>query len=128
MITTLNEFYHNRFLEDLILNEEELSDAQKNYQELMLFALAKFGAKSPADLSTDQKSEFFNWIGDNWDKDKGDVKDDKVKKQIEKAKEKGLIEDPEEKAKASGTDGDAEDKKDEIAKQKAEEFEKELED
>lgn len=114
-------------INEAIMEAEELSDTQKAYQELMLFGLAKFGAKSPADLSTDQKKEFFKWIGDNWDKDNGKVKDEEIAKKIKKALDKGLIENPEEKAAASGGDSSAEKKKEDIAKEKAKEFEKELE-
>ena len=74
------------------INEaEEMSDTQKNYADFMAFGMAKFGAESPADLSTEDKKEFFNWIKDNWDKEKGEPKDSKIKDKIEKAKKEGLI-------------------------------------
>lgn len=88
---------------EFIINEEwtkmneatELSDKQKEYQKLMLFGLHKFDAKSPADLSTDDKKDFFNWIKDNWDKEAGKIKNDDVKKEVDSAVENELIKSPE---------------------------------
>jgi len=72
-------------------NGKEMSQTQKNYQDFMFFALAKFGAESPADLSSDHKKDMFNWVKDNWDKEKGEAKDPKIKEKIKAAKEKGVI-------------------------------------
>jgi len=73
------------------INEEsELSPTQIAYQELMTIALLKFGAESPADLDTQSKKDMFNWIKDNWDKDKGEASEE-AKALIKKAKEKGLM-------------------------------------
>lgn len=122
MIRTYREFlnerveYNNNLLEE---EGKELSPKQRAYNDLMLFGLAKFGAESPADLSTDDKSEFFNWIKDNWDKEKGEPKEEKVKNAIEKAKEKGLI--PSE-PKAELSDEDKEKEEEEKAKKKRKEF------
>ena len=71
--------------------KKELSPKQKAYNDVMLFGLAKFGADSPAKLSKEQKTEFFNWLKDNWDKEKGEPAKEEVKKGIEKAKEAGII-------------------------------------
>lgn len=46
--------------------EEELSPAQKKYQEFFNKALEKFDAKSPADLDEDKKKEFFDYIKKNY--------------------------------------------------------------
>jgi len=74
------------------MNEDgELSPKQQAYQELMLYGLHKFGAETPADLDGDKKSEFFNWISDNWDKSKGAPKDKEVAAEIKKAIKDGDI-------------------------------------
>ncbi len=118
MIQTYREFLNER-VDYLFEEEKELSPKQKAYNDLMLFGLAKFGAESPADLSTDDKSEFFNWVKDNWDKEKGEPKDEKVKKAIEKAKEKGLISDE---PKAEMSDEEKEKEKEKEAEQRKKDF------
>lgn len=106
-------------INEAIFEGQELSAKQIAYQELMFFGLAKFGAETPADLTDDKKSEFFNWIRDNWDKKAGKVKNKEVADNIKKAKEKKLIDDPENAtAKNKGKE----------AEKKAEQFKKELED
>lgn len=95
-VTSFDDFLTeklNNIFEAILTEEEErqLSDIQKRYSDFMFFGLAKFGAESPADLSEEDKKEFFNWIKDNWSKEDGAPKDDKIKDQIKKAKEKGLI-------------------------------------
>ena len=47
------------------------SDLQKSYAEYFKAKLNKFDAKSPADLSPEQKTEFFNEITKDWDKGVG---------------------------------------------------------
>ena len=91
---SFGNFYIQNKIEAIFeyINEaEELSPAQKNYADFMAFGMAKFGAESPADLSEEDKKEFFNWIKDNWSKEKGEPKDAKIKDKIKKAKEEGLI-------------------------------------
>jgi len=45
-----------------VLDEAELSPAQKEYQEYFNKALKKFDVESPADLSKEKKSEFFDTL------------------------------------------------------------------
>lgn len=52
----------------------QLSDLQKSYREYFSAKLTKFGAKSPADLTPEQKSEFFNEITKDWNKGQGSTK------------------------------------------------------
>lgn len=47
--------------------EEELTPAQKKYQEFFDKALEKFDVKSPADFETEEKKkEFFDYIKKNY--------------------------------------------------------------
>lgn len=102
--------------------DDELSSAQKNYQELMAVALLKFGAESPADLDTQGKKDMFNWIKDNWDKDKGEASAE-AQDLIKKAKEKDLM--PSE-PKAAMSDDEQEEEKAKKAKEKKEKVAKAL--
>jgi hypothetical protein len=47
------------------------SELQKSYTEYFSAKLNKFGAKSPADLSPEQKSEFFSEISKDWERGVG---------------------------------------------------------
>jgi len=47
--------------------ERKQSELQKSYKEYFSAKLNKFGAKSPADLTADQKAEFFNEIKKDWE-------------------------------------------------------------
>ena len=49
---------------------EELSDKQKKYQAFFKKALKKFGVESPAELDTEKKKEFFDYIDKNYEADK----------------------------------------------------------
>jgi len=49
----------------------EASELQKSYQDYFKRKLDKFGAKSPAELSEDDKKKFFNEITTEWEKGKG---------------------------------------------------------
>jgi hypothetical protein len=49
----------------------EASELQKSYQDYFKSKLDKFGAKSPAELSEDDKKKFFNEISTEWEKGKG---------------------------------------------------------
>ena len=51
-----------------------LSELQKSYQDYFLAKLNKYGVKSPAELSTEKKSEFFNEISKDWDRGQGATK------------------------------------------------------
>jgi hypothetical protein len=75
--------------------DRDLSAKQKAYQGLVLYALSKYNAETMDDLSDGDKSKFFDFIKDNWDKGKGEVKDKDVKKEIEDAQKSGDIEKPE---------------------------------
>lgn len=48
------------------LNECDESEAQDAYREFFRAKLEEFGAKSPAELSEDQKKDFFNQIKAEW--------------------------------------------------------------
>lgn len=48
---------------------EELSDKQKKYQAFFKKALEKFGVDSPAELDTEKKKEFFNYVDKNYEAD-----------------------------------------------------------
>jgi len=55
------------------------------YQEFFRNALKKFGEKTPADMSDEEKSKFFTYIEDNWTDedpatDDGDVVDENEEK------------------------------------------------
>lgn len=50
---------------------EELSELQKKYQQHFLDKLKEFDAESPADLSDEEKSEFFESIKKTWIKGEG---------------------------------------------------------
>jgi hypothetical protein len=72
----------------------EQSDLQKSYQDYFKGKLDKFGAKSPADLSDEQKKEFFNEISKEWEKGKGVkeefyIKEGEVKVEAPKGTEAG---------------------------------------
>ena len=45
-----------------VLDEAELSPAQKEYQEYFNKALKKYKVDSPADLDDEKKSEFFDGL------------------------------------------------------------------
>lgn len=49
----------------------EASELQKSYQDYFQKKLEKFGAKSPAELSEDDKKKFFSEISNEWEKGKG---------------------------------------------------------
>ena len=51
--------------------ERQQSELQKSYKEYFSAKLNKFGAKSPADLTAEQKAEFFNEIKKDWEKGTG---------------------------------------------------------
>lgn len=53
------------------INEKELSELQKSYREYFGAKMEKFGVKSPAELTEDQKKDFFNEITKDWEKGKG---------------------------------------------------------
>ena len=50
------------------------SELQKSYAEYFKAKLTKFGAKSPADLTPEQKAEFFNEITKDWNRGEGATK------------------------------------------------------
>jgi hypothetical protein len=50
------------------------SELQKSYAEYFKAKLTKFGAKSPADLTPEQKTEFFNEITKDWNRGEGATK------------------------------------------------------
>ena len=47
--------------------ERQQSELQKSYKDYFSAKLNKFGAKSPADLNAEQKTEFFNEIKKDWE-------------------------------------------------------------
>lgn len=52
------------------LNERKLSTLQKKYSDFFFDMLDQFDVKSPAQLSSDKKKEFFNRIKKEWPKEK----------------------------------------------------------
>ena len=50
------------------------SELQKSYAEYFKAKLNKFGAKSPAELTPEQKSEFFKEITKDWTRGEGATK------------------------------------------------------
>lgn len=66
------------------------SELQKSYAEYFKAKLNKFGAKSPADLTPEQKTEFFNEITKDWNRGEGatkagqaDIEEHGVKESVE---------------------------------------------
>ena len=47
--------------------QKQMSELQKSYREYFGAKLNKFGAKSPADLTAEQKAEFFDEIKKDWE-------------------------------------------------------------
>jgi hypothetical protein len=93
----------------------EKSDLQKSYQDYFSAKLQKFGVKSPAELDSEKKKEFFNEITKEWERGKG-VKPE-VKEKIEK--EKAEAEEAEKKEPAADVadmKGDASDKMKDLTK------------
>lgn len=64
------------------INEKELSELQKSYREYFSAKMNKFGVKSPAEMTEDQKKDFFNEITKDWEKGKGAT--ETGKKDVEK--------------------------------------------
>jgi hypothetical protein len=66
------------------VNEQQLSDLQKEYREFFKFILNNcYDEKSPAKLSEEKKKEFFDNINKYWVKGKGASKDlDQIKDEI----------------------------------------------
>jgi len=78
------------------------SELQKSYGEYFTAKLNKFGAKSPAELTPEQKSEFFSEISKDWERGVGakpagkkDVKEHGVKESEEVNEEKEIKTDAE---------------------------------
>lgn len=51
--------------------QKQMSELQKSYREYFGAKLNKFGAKSPSDLTAEQKAEFFNEIKKDWEAGSG---------------------------------------------------------
>jgi hypothetical protein len=74
------------------------SELQKSYKEYFSAKLNKFGAKSPADLTPEQKTEFFNEIKKDWERGVGakeagkkDVEEHGVKESVNEAKVADIV-------------------------------------
>lgn len=67
--------------------ETKKSDLQQSYQDYFKAKLAKYDAKSPADLDDEKKKEFFNEISADWEAGEGiaPAAKDKVSKEKEEA-------------------------------------------
>ena len=50
------------------MNERNLSELQKEYQDFFLEKLSLYGVKSPVELTKEKKSEFFTDIKQDWAK------------------------------------------------------------
>lgn len=78
--------------------ERQQSELQKSYKDYFSAKLNKFGAKSPADLNAEQKSEFFNEIKKDWEIGTGakpagkkDIEDHGVKESVNEASQEEQI-------------------------------------
>jgi len=61
-------------LKDILKENDDLSPLQKEYREFFSELLKKFGAESPADLTDEQKIQFFDAIAKYWENGKGPKK------------------------------------------------------
>jgi|AntRauTorckE6833_2_1112554.scaffolds.fasta_scaffold110718_2 hypothetical protein len=61
----INETIFNEAL-DAFVNEQELSNLQKEYREYFQQKLEEFDVTSPAKLSDEKKKEFFNAVKAGW--------------------------------------------------------------
>jgi hypothetical protein len=69
-------YYNEAIIKHIVTNIAE--GGAEEYQKFFKDALAKFDAKSPAELDTDKKKEFFNYIEKNYKGD--DAKESKLNK------------------------------------------------
>jgi hypothetical protein len=51
--------------------KRELSNLQKEWKDYFMEKLEKFGASSPAELSEEERKEFFNELKKDWEKGEG---------------------------------------------------------
>ena len=51
----------------IFLNEAEKSKKEQEYQDFFDSKMKKYGVKSPAELSDDEKKKFFNEIDAEWE-------------------------------------------------------------
>ena len=51
--------------------KRELSNLQKDWKDYFMEKLEKFGASSPAELSEEERKEFFNELKKDWEKGEG---------------------------------------------------------
>ena len=58
--------------------KRELSNLQKDWKDYFMEKLEKFGASSPAELSEEERKEFFNDLKKDWEKGEG-VKEAEIK-------------------------------------------------
>jgi hypothetical protein len=72
------------------MNERKLSELQKEYRTFFLGKMELYGVKSPAQLTKEKKSEFFNEIKQDWAKNKLE----KQKLKESKKKTLTLVEEP----------------------------------
>ncbi len=72
------------------MNERKLSELQKEYRTFFLGKMELYGVKSPAQLTKEKKSEFFNEIKQDWAKNKLE----KQKLKEAKKKTQTLVEEP----------------------------------
>lgn len=72
------------------MNERKLSELQKEYRTFFLGKMELYGVKSPAQLTKEKKSEFFNEIKQDWAKNKLE----KQKLKETKKKTLTLVEEP----------------------------------
>jgi hypothetical protein len=78
--------------------EKQMSELQKSYKDYFGAKLNKFNAKSPADLTEEQKKEFFNEIKKDWEIGTGakpagkkDVEEHGVKESVNEASQEEQI-------------------------------------
>jgi len=66
---------------------QRLKEGDSAYQEFFRAALKKFGSKTPADMSDEEKDKFFTYVENNWNDedpktDDKDVVDEKMSEEI----------------------------------------------
>jgi hypothetical protein len=66
-----------------VINEAEQSKLQKDYETFFKKTLDKYDAKSPADLSDDEKKKFFDEVKAGWTEGKGEKGSTNESKKVE---------------------------------------------
>ena len=84
-------YYSEAIIKHIVTNVA--TEGKEEYQKFFKSALSKFGVKSPAELDTEKKKEFFNYIDKNYTAEKEAI-DMKAKAQNKKLKDAEGEEEP----------------------------------